>query len=248
MKKEVYVMGEESRMVVKNFLQELKAAGCEPTVIRPEPETLQGLPDSPFQLIVCLEEKMDFRIIEDVADKQKKSGLSLYLIGSMGNLSLENEQFLKQLPCARFASYTIDMPVLTKLLESNASEKKRILVVDDEPILLRSVKGWLGDEFEVSLVNSGEMALEFLDMHPVDLVLLDYRMPTMDGPEVLRKIREDAHFQNLPVIFLTASNDKESVMSVMHLKPNGYLLKTMAPEEIKKAVRDFFGNRTFVFS
>ena len=131
-------------------------------------------------------------------------------------------------------------------MEKNDVIKKRILVVDDEPIMLRSIKNWLGDQFEVSLVNSGETALQFLDMHPIDLVLLDYKMPTMTGPKVLQKIRTDKNMKDLPVIFLTAKNDKESIMSVVHMKPEGYILKTQSPEEIKQAVMDFFNKRIIV--
>ena len=87
------------------------------------------------------------------------------------------------------------------------------------------------------------MALEFLDMHPIDLVLLDYKMPTMDGPKVLEAIRSDERLSDLPVIFLTANNDRQSVMNAMQFKPDGYILKTKSPEEIKQAVKDFFKNR-----
>ena len=87
------------------------------------------------------------------------------------------------------------------------------------------------------------MALEFLDMHPVDLVLLDYKMPTMDGPKVLEKIRNDERLATLPVIFLTANNDRQSIINVMQFKPDGYILKTKAPDEIKQAIVDFFKNR-----
>ena len=244
---EVYVVGEESRLVVKNFLQELRAAGCDPKVIFPDPAEIQALPAKEIHLIVCLEDKMDFRIIRDIAEKQKQSGYFLYFVGNM-TLDIEDEQFMKQLSCVRFSSYTLDVEKLTKLLEKNDVAKKRILVVDDEPIFLRSIKGWLNEDFEVFLVNSGEMAMEFLDMHPVDLVLLDYKMPTMDGPTVLSRIRDDKNLQDLPVIFLTANNSRESIMSVMQLKPNGYILKTMEPDEIKKSVQDFFKNRVMIFS
>ena len=128
-------------------------------------------------------------------------------------------------------------------MERNSNRKKQILVVDDEPIILRSIKVWLGDDFHLSLVNSGEMALEFLDMHPVDLVLLDYKMPTMDGPAVLEAIRKDERLSNLPVIFLTANNDRQSVINAMQYKPDGYILKSKSPEEIKSTVVDFFKNR-----
>lgn len=247
MKKDVYVLGNESRLVVKNFLQELRAAGCEPTVLLPGPYAIKELPDKALHLIICMEEMMEFRIIQDAASKKQRTGLSLYLLGNIGNLSLEDEKFLKQTPCIRFMSYPVDMPLFMKMLEKNDPDKPRILVVDDEPIFLRNVKSWLGEDFDVSLVNSGEAAIEFLDMRPVDLVLLDYKMPGMDGSDVLRRIRDDIDFQDLPVIFLTASNDKESVMGIMHLNPAGYILKTMPPEDIKKSVSDFFRNQSFAF-
>ena len=128
-------------------------------------------------------------------------------------------------------------------MEKNDNRRKHILVVDDEPIILRSIKVWLGDDFDLTLVNSGETALEYLDMHPVDLVLLDYKMPTMDGPKVLEAIRSDERLSTLPVIFLTANNDRQSVITAMQYKPEGYILKSKSPDEIKAAVVDFFKNR-----
>ena len=106
-----------------------------------------------------------------------------------------------------------------------SNNKKRILVVDDEPILLRSIKLWLDNEYDLILVNSGETALQFLETHIVDLVLLDYRMPMMDGPEVLAAIRNNIKLKNLPVIFLTANNDRQSVITAMQFKPDGYFSK-----------------------
>ena len=72
------------------------------------------------------------------------------------------------------------------------------------------------------------------------MVLLDYEMPIVDGKQVLGMIRSETEFSDIPVIFLTSKGDKESVMQVMDLKPDGYLLKTMPPEQIKKSVDTFF--------
>ena len=68
-------------------------------------------------------------------------------------------------------------------------------------------------------------------------MLLDYEMPIVDGKQVLGMIRSESEFSDIPVIFLT---DKESVMQVMDLKPDGYLLKTMPPEQIKQSIDTFF--------
>ena len=73
-----------------------------------------------------------------------------------------------------------------------------------------------------------------------DLILLDYEMPVVDGRQVLEMIRTETEFSDVPVIFLTSKDDRESVMQVMALKPEGYLLKTMEPARIIAEVDAFF--------
>ncbi len=84
------------------------------------------------------------------------------------------------------------------------------------------------------------MAIKYLSTNRPDLVLLDYEMPIVDGKQVLGMIRSESEFSDIPVIFLTSKGDKESVMQVMDLKPDGYLLKTMPPEQIKQSIDTFF--------
>ena len=59
--------------------------------------------------------------------------------------------------------------------------KKKILVVDDSGAVLRNVKGWLEDRYQVILANSGAMAIKYLTLNRPDLVLLDYEMPVVNG-------------------------------------------------------------------
>ena len=124
--------------------------------------------------------------------------------------------------------------------------KKKILVVDDSGAMLRNVKGWLEEQYQVILANSGAMAIKYLAMNRPDLVLLDYEMPVVDGKQVLEMIRSEHEFADIPVIFLTSKGDRESVMKVMALKPEGYLLKTMEPAQIIKSVNDFFEKQKYL--
>ena len=121
--------------------------------------------------------------------------------------------------------------------------KKKILVVDDSGAVLRNVKGWLEDRYQVILANSGAMAIKYLALNRPDLVLLDYEMPVVNGKQVLEMIRTETEFSDIPVIFLTSKNDRESITQVMRLKPEGYLLKTMKPEDIVKNIDEFFEKR-----
>lgn len=123
--------------------------------------------------------------------------------------------------------------------------KKKILVVDDSGVMLRSVKGWLQDKYQVILANSGAMAIKYLTINRPDLVLLDYEMPVVDGSQVLEMMRTESEFSDIPVIFLTSKNDKASILKVMALKPEGYILKNTPPEQIKKEIDDFFVKKAY---
>lgn len=69
-------------------------------------------------------------------------------------------------------------------------------------------------------------------------------MPIVDGRQFMQMIREDTEFQNIPIIFLTGKNDAQTVMDVMSLKPNGYLLKSMDAQKLHAAIDDFFKKQT----
>ena len=240
---ELYIVGDQSRLVVKNIVYQFKETGYDIKVFAPDNDEIEKLPNFSVHLLVLLSDNIDFKVIEKIAEYQKRYEYNLCFIGRIPNLSLDDDKFFKQIPSIKLESYTVNTDKLLELMERSVNKKKHILVVDDEPIILRSIKVWLGKDFHLSLVSSGEMAIEFLDMHPVDLVLLDYKMPTMDGPKVLEAIRKDERLSNLPVFFLTANNDRQSVINAMQFKPDGYILKSKSPEEIKAAVVDFFKNR-----
>ena len=114
-------------------------------------------------------------------------------------------------------------------------------MVDDSGTMLRNVKGWLEESYQVSLANSAAMAIKAIATNRPDLVLLDYEMPIVDGKQVLEMIRSEHDFADIPVIFLTSREDQETKDAVMALKPEGYLLKSMEPGEIVKSIDDFFG-------
>ena len=125
-------------------------------------------------------------------------------------------------------------------LGTEAEARKKILIVDDDPTMLRMIKSLLGEKYLVYVAGSGMNAITFLATNKVDLILLDYEMPVISGAKVLEMIRSEVSTQDIPVMFLTAKNDKESVMQVLALKPEKYLLKTMPPEEWMQNIDEFF--------
>ena len=117
---------------------------------------------------------------------------------------------------------------------------KRILLVDDDPTFLKMIQGWLSDKYRITAVKSGMQAITYIAKHKPDLILLDYDMPITPGPQVMEMIRSEFDSSEIPIIFLTGKSDRESIMRVMKLKPQGYLLKTMSRDDIVAAIDNFF--------
>lgn len=112
------------------------------------------------------------------------------------------------------------------------TEKKRILVVDDNGTALRTIKAMLEDTYEVALAISGAQAMTSIGKKRPDLILLDYEMPVCDGRMTLEMIRADEDLTSIPVVFLTAINDRENIEAVLKLKPAGYMLKPPVKEKL----------------
>lgn len=122
-------------------------------------------------------------------------------------------------------------------------QKKRILVVDDSDFMRKKMIQLLENDYRVIEAGSSASALQSIVVNRPDLVLLDYEMPVCDGRQALEMIRSEEATASIPVIFLTGRGDRESVKKVMALKPEGYLLKTMPEEDIKKVIDTFFAQR-----
>lgn len=112
------------------------------------------------------------------------------------------------------------------------SEKKRILVVDDNGAQLRTMKAMLEESYDVALAISGAQAMTSIGKKRPDLILLDYEMPVCDGKMTLEMIRADEDMKDIPVIFLTAMNDRANIEAVLKLKPAGYFLKPPVKEKL----------------
>lgn len=126
------------------------------------------------------------------------------------------------------------------LKENKTSKKKKILVVDDSKMIRQTMKELLEQDYEVELAKSGISAIQCISLNRPDLILLDYNMPICNGKQVLEMIRSENDFSDIPVFFLTGRVDKESVMKIMPLNPEGYLLKTLKQVEIKNNIDNYF--------
>ncbi len=114
--------------------------------------------------------------------------------------------------------------------------KYRILAVDDNSISLATIEQALKEKYEVTPLNSGVRALQYLKKNKPDLILLDVRMASKDGVETLREIREMEDCQNIPVIMLTSQNDKHTVLESFMLGADNYILKPFNVEDLHERI------------
>lgn len=117
--------------------------------------------------------------------------------------------------------------------------RPRILVVDDEPTQIRVTSRVLSDEYKVFVAGSGSNAITFLKRETVDLILMDIRMPDMDGFETLSKVREIPGREEIPVIFLTGLNDGDVELKGLQAGAADFITKPFLPEVLKLRVRNY---------
>ena len=116
--------------------------------------------------------------------------------------------------------------------EAKKGRRKRILLVDDNPMQLRTLNGMLKHEYDVQMATSGIKALVAMEKELPDVIFLDYEMPEYDGKMTLEMIRKIEKAKDIPVVFLTGVKDKEHIEAVLKLKPEGYLLKPASADMI----------------
>lgn len=114
---------------------------------------------------------------------------------------------------------------------------KKILVIDDEHIVRVSCQRTLTPAgFEVIIATSGSEGLELLEKGPVDLVLLDLKMPDMDGVEVLNKIK--AKWPDTNVMMVTGYSSVETAVKTLKLGAINYVEKPFTPDSLLQAVNE----------
>ena len=121
----------------------------------------------------------------------------------------------------------------------NEQEKKPVvLAVDDTPENLDVVKTLLTPKFVVKAAVNGMMALKIVEKQPPDLILLDIRMPQMDGFEVCRKLKANDASADIPVVFLTGESDAETEADALAAGAAGYITKPINPDALRAKISD----------
>jgi DNA-binding response OmpR family regulator len=134
---------------------------------------------------------------------------------------------------------------MLKRKDSKMKENARILVVDDEPMVCISLANWLREEnYFVKTVNDGPSAIESLKQEAWDIVLLDYKMPGMDGIEVLHQIKEIA--PGTLVLMMTAYASVSNSVQAMKEGAYDYIIKPLDVEELSMNLRKIIERRQLI--
>ncbi len=245
------VIGEKESFFIKVLIRKLKEAGqnafyCPADV----DEIYKRWEDaSLISYYMDVREKISPEIIRFLVDKMIDHGHRLLLIGDKEDLPYVTEKIPRDMvykiferPLDNDAFVATVKEVFGKIEQGDF--KKSILIIDDDPQYAALVRDWLKGTYRVSMAASGLQGLKWLGKNTVDLILLDFEMPVTSGPRVLEMLRSEPDTRSIPVIFLTGRGDKESVMEVVSLKPEGYLLKTITREKLMIEIQEFFAKRS----
>ena len=117
--------------------------------------------------------------------------------------------------------------------------KLKVLLADDQSLFAESLKTFLNNYAEdlnvIGIAKNGVEAVDMAARHKPDIILMDIRMPEMDGVEAVRQIM--SRFQNIKIIMLSTYKEDELVRSALLAGACGYLLKDISPTELITAIR-----------
>ncbi len=240
-------IGEKESFISRVLLKKVQEAGAGCDFVPWTIDAINSHIDTASLVALFMEEgeRPNDGVLHYLSDTMDEKGLQILVIGEQPDIRDVLDRISPGLVYRTFprpVDNTAFVNTVTEYLEKKESGefKKSILVVDDDPQYLTLVREWLKETYKVTMVNSGMQAIRWLAKNKVDLILLDHEMPVTSGPQILEMLRSDSDTSSIPVIFLTGKGDKESVMKVVALKPEGYFLKGIQKDELLEKLEEFF--------
>ena len=113
------------------------------------------------------------------------------------------------------------------------NKKPIVLIVDDTPSNIKVLNDLLKDKYKIHVSTSGKDALELVDQEVPDIILLDIKMPEMDGYEVCRRLKSSDKTSKTPIIFITAKSDEVDEQHGLELGAVDYISKPFSPSIVR---------------
>jgi len=109
----------------------------------------------------------------------------------------------------------------------------RVLLIDDEPFYFKLIRGALKEaEYDLEYAKSGSEGLTKIPSYEPEMLIVDLKLPGMDGFEILQRLRRDPKFSHTPVIVITAKDELSEKLKAFELGADDYLVKPFQPEEL----------------
>lgn len=121
--------------------------------------------------------------------------------------------------------------------------KQKILIIDDDSDILDVLNLSLSEHFTIFPAHNGKEGLELVRSKVPDLVITDYMMPIMNGPQFIRELRKDVLLRHLPVIMLTGKGDTKDMVTGIEAGADDYIVKPFEPEALLARIKMIL-NRT----
>ena len=248
--KSLLFVGNINSFVVKSIMESLKSAGCECLVSTTAVTAIEKHVNEADALFLYVDDELidsNQDVLVFIKDTCVGDDKKIFIMGYPDTIGKMLGNFPQEVIGSVFERPIDTSEVVSKIVsdlekDSTSTKRKHILVVDDNGTFLRTMKSTLEENYRVSMVNSAINAMTFIATRKPDLILLDYEMPVCNGPQMLEMLRAEVTTETIPVIFLTGHGDRDSVQKVVKLKPQGYLLKTLAPAKILENINQFFEN------
>ena len=119
-----------------------------------------------------------------------------------------------------------------------SNDRKEIIIVDDVNFFLHTASSRLKKHYTVYTAQSSEKLFELLSKITPDLILLDINMPVVNGFEVLIKLKNDVRYSYIPVIIITANDDKDSLVKALSLGAADYVTKPFDATKLIRIIND----------
>lgn len=244
--KNIVILMYQYSVVVKGMQNKLKELGYHVDVVSEKFDLINNYASSISLFIFYLpadiiDDSQELKILSRITERIIGWGSNMIIVGEK-KYHTDLQEKLPEIRPFPWVDRPVNMESFSQLVEKTAGTEvntltqKRILIIDDDPSYARMVREWIKELYKVDIVTAGMQAITFLlklkENEKVDMILLDYEMPVVDGPQVLQMLRQDPATENIPVIFLTGVGTKEAVGRVMELKPEGYILKTTTRNDL----------------
>ena len=120
------------------------------------------------------------------------------------------------------------------------ADKKKIVVADDEPVILSTLLDTLSDDYDVYTASNGRLAISEVEKTMPDLVILDVMMPDMDGIEACKELKKNKATSAIPVILLTVKSLATDINIGYESGAEAYVVKPFSPVKLIEKVEEIF--------